>query len=154
MNHYIPLDVIDKKLLRQLQKDGRTTYAEMGLMVGLTAPAVRARIERMKDNGVLQIVAVTNPIALGFGETAIVGIRVDGDARLVADELAKLPNVMCCIMTVGGYDLMCEVVCVDREEFAMLLHERIRPIDGMRSADAFPYTEVPVRRFKIGRAHV
>ena len=92
MNHYVPLDVTDKKLLKQLQHDGRSTYAEMGLMVGLTAPAVRARIERMKDNGVLQIVAVTNPLALGYGEAAIVGLRVDGDARLVADELAKLPD--------------------------------------------------------------
>ena len=145
MNHYIPLDVIDKKLLRQLQKDGRTTYAEMGQMVGLTAPAVRARIERMKDNGVVRIVAVTSPTALGYAEAAIVGLRVDGDARLVADELAKLSNLVWCIMTVGGYDLMCGVVCIDREEFAMLLHERIRSIDGVRSADAFPYTDMPIR---------
>lgn len=149
MNHYVPLDVIDKKLLKQLQSDGRSTYAEMGLLVGLTAPAVRARIQRMKDNGVLQIVAVTNPLALGYAEAAIVGIRVDGDAHAVADEIAKIRNVACSIMTVGGYDIMCEVVCVDREEFASVLHERIRPIDGVRSADAFPYTEVHTRRFGL-----
>lgn len=147
MNHYVPLDTKDKQLLRQLQRDGRSTYAEMGLMVGLTAPAVRARVQRMQDNGIVQIVAVTNPIALGYGEAAIVGIRVDGDARSVADELAKIANVVCSILTVGGYDIMCEVVCTDRDEFAELLHERIRTLPGVRSADAFPYTDVHTRRF-------
>ena len=144
------LDVIDKQLLRALQKNGRAAYAEMGEEVGLTAPAVRARIQRLRDNGVLQIVAVTDPIALGHRESAILGIRVDGDTRKVADELGKIANVVYMVITVGGYDLMCEIVCETRELFAELVQEKIRSIAGVRSVDAFPYTDIHTHRFTWG----
>lgn len=150
MTHYVPLDDIDKQLLRELQVDGRATLAAMGQVVGLTPPAVRARIQRMRDHGVVQIVAVTDPIALGYREAAIVGIRVDGDARVVADEIGKIQNVVYMVMTVGGYDIMCEIVCYDREEFAEVLHHQIRSIPGVRSADAFPYTDIHTQRFTWG----
>ncbi len=150
MSRFVALDAIDKQLLRELQRDGRATYAEMGVVVGLTAPAVRSRIQKMRDNGVVQIVAVTDPIALGYAEAAIVGIRVDGDARVVADEIGKILNVVYMVMTVGGYDIMCEIVCADRDEFASVLHHQIRGIPGVRSADAFPYTDIHTHRFTWG----
>lgn len=150
MKSHIVLDDIDKVLLRQLQIDGRTSYAEMGEMVALTPPAVRARIQKMKELGILQIVAVTDPIALGYSEASIIGIRVDGDAEEVADLVAQIPNVVYMVMSVGGYDLIAELVCVDRDEFSELFHKRIRQIPGVRSADAFPYTRIHTHRFSWG----
>ena len=150
MSNYMALDKIDKQLLRELQNDGRATYAEMGEIVGLTPPAVRARVQRMRDNGVLQIVAVTDPIALGYAEAAMVGIRVDGDPREVAERIAAIPNVVYMVMTVGGYDIMAEIVCTDREEFGNVLHQQIRGVEGVRSADAFPYTAIHTNRFTWG----
>ena len=150
MSAAMELDNIDKQLLRSLQKNGRTPYAELGEEVGLTAPAVRARIQRMRDKGVLQIVAVTDPIALGHTESAILGVRIDGDTRRVADALGKIPNVVYMVITVGGYDLICEIICQSREEFSHLVQTQIREIPGIRSVDAFPYTDIHTHRFTWG----
>jgi Lrp/AsnC family transcriptional regulator for asnA, asnC and gidA len=141
------LDAIDKQILRELQIDGRASYAEIAEIVKLTPPAVRARIQKLRDTGVLQIVAVTDPIALGYTESAIIGIRVDGLAKDVADRLGEIKNVIYMVMSVGGYDIMCEIVCQSREEFADVLHNKIRSIEGVRSADAFPYTSIHTQRF-------
>ena len=150
MTNRVELDDIDKQLLRALQKNGRAPYAEMGEEVGLTAPAVRARIQRMRERGVLQVVAVTDPIALGHTESAILAIRVDGDPRRVADELGKIPNIVYMVITMGGYDLICEIVCETREIFASLVQHQIREIAGIRSVDAFPYTDIHTHRFTWG----
>lgn len=144
------LDTIDKQLLRELQRDGRATYAEMSEVVGLTPPAVRARVQRMRDAGVLQVVAVTDPLALGLREAAIVCIKVDGDPRITADVLGEIPNVVYMVMAVGGYDIIAEVVCSDREEFARVLQEQVRTAPGIRQVDAYPYTGIHTHRFTWG----
>jgi Lrp/AsnC family transcriptional regulator for asnA, asnC and gidA len=150
MTTSVVLDEIDKQLLRSLQVNGRASYSELGDEVGLTPPAVRARIQRLRDRGVLQIVAVTDPIALGHTESAILGIRVDGDTRKVADQLGKISNVVYMVITVGGYDLMAEIVCQSRTEFGDLVQKTIREIPGVRSVDAFPYTDIHTHRFTWG----
>ena len=144
------LDKIDRQLLRELQRDGRATYAEMSEVVGLTPPAVRARIQRLRDAGVVQVVAVTDPIALGLREAAIVCIKVDGDPRVTADVLGEISNVVYMVMAVGGYDIIAEVVCADREEFAEVLSEKIRKAPGVRLVDAYPYTSIHTHRFTWG----
>ena len=147
MTNRMNLDSIDKQILRELQVDGRASYADIAEIVKLTPPAVRARIQKLRDTGVLQIVAVTDPIALGYTESALIGIRVDGDAKEVADRLGDIKNVIYMVMSVGGYDIMCEIVCQSREEFAAVLHNQIRGMSGVRSADAFPYTSIHTQRF-------
>jgi Lrp/AsnC family transcriptional regulator for asnA, asnC and gidA len=144
------LDRIDKQLLRELQRDGRATYAELAQVVGLTPPAVRARVQRLRDSGVLQIVAITDPLALGLREAAIVCIKVDGDPRITADALGEIPNVVYLVMAVGGYDIIAEVVCSDRDEFAHVLQERIRNAPGVHRVDAYPYTSIHTHRFTWG----
>lgn len=144
------LDAIDKQILRALQKDGRASYAEMSELVGLTPPAVRARVQRLRDFGVLQIAAITDPLSLGYRESAIVCLKVDGDPRVVADALGEIPNVVYMVMTVGGYDIILEVVTATREDFAKVLNEQIRPLPGIRAMDAFPYTSIHTHRFNWG----
>jgi Lrp/AsnC family transcriptional regulator, regulator for asnA, asnC and gidA len=144
------LDNIDKQLLRALQKDGRASYADMSEIVGLTPPAVRARVQRLRDHGILQIAAITDPIALGYRESAIVCLKVDGDPRVIADALGEIQNVVYMVMTVGGYDIILEVVSASRDEFAKVLNEQIRPIEGIRTMDAFPYTSIHTHRFNWG----
>ena len=144
------LDAIDKQILRALQKDGRASYAEMSELVGLTPPAVRARVQRLRDFGVLQIAAITDPLSLGYRESAIVCLKVDGDPRVVADTLGEIPNVVYMVMTVGGYDIILEIVTATREDFARVLNEQIRPLPGIRAMDAFPYTSIHTHRFNWG----
>src|ERR687886_2598880 len=89
----IHLDEVSRQIIEQLQRDGRMSYAALAKVVGLSEAAVRQRVQRLLDAGVMQIVAVTDPLTLGFARQVMVGIRVSGDIRPVADALAAIPEV-------------------------------------------------------------
>ena len=81
----IELDDIDKRIVVELQRDGRISYADLGPIVGLSAAAVRQRVQRILDSGIVKVVGVTDPQALGFPVMAMLGVQVDGDVTQIAD---------------------------------------------------------------------
>src|SRR3954451_9386494 len=87
------LDDVNRAIVEQLQADGRRSYAAIAQAVGLSEAAVRQRVNRLLESGVMQIAAVTDPLTVGFRRQAMVGIRTEGDQRIVAERLAKLPEV-------------------------------------------------------------
>ncbi len=97
----IDLDPTDKAIIEALQVDGRLPYSELGPMVGLSQAAVRQRVKRLLDAGVMQVVAVTDPASLGFGLQALIGITVEGDIRGVADALAEVDEIDYVVVTAG-----------------------------------------------------
>src|SRR5699024_1425521 len=107
----IPLDDVSKAIIEQLQQDGRRSYAAIGKVVGLSEAAVRQRVQRLTESGVMQVVAVTDPLQLGFARQAMIGIRVTGSLARVADELSALDEVAYVVITAGSYDLLVEAVC-------------------------------------------
>ncbi len=125
------LDDLSKAIIEQLQIDGRRSYAAIAKSVGLSEAAVRARVQRLLDSEVMQIVAVTDPLQIGFTRQAMVGIRADGDLRLVADRLTEMPAVSYVVTTAGSFDLLIEVVCEDDDELLDLLSRRIRTLSGV-----------------------
>lgn len=146
----VSLDDVDKALIRLLQSDGRASYADLAPQVGLSAPAVRQRVQRLVDAGVLQIVGVTDPLALGLPVMALVGVRVQGDARAVADALAEIDNVVYLVTTAGSFDLFAEVVCRDMDELFAVVNDRIRVVAGVSAAESFPYFGIHTHRFTWG----
>src|SRR6201981_2785431 len=84
------LEDISKQIIEQLQTDGRQSYAAIGKAVGLSEAAVRQRVQRLHETGVMQIVAVTHPLRLGFRRQAMIGLRCDGDVQELADQLADM----------------------------------------------------------------
>ncbi|MCW2541668.1 MAG: AsnC family transcriptional regulator [Frankiales bacterium] len=143
----IPLDEIDHQLIGLLQRDGRASYAELAPAVGLSAPAVRQRVQRLVEGGVVQIVAVTDPLALGLPVMALVGIKVSGDALAVADALGAIPRVIYVVVTGGSFDLFAEVVCRDMTELFEIMNGLIRPMNGVSSVESFPYFDIHTQRF-------
>src|ERR1700742_4127940 len=107
----VVLDGISKRIIEQLQQDGRRSYAAIGKAVGLSEAAVRQRVQRLIDGGVMQIVAVTDPLQVGFARQAMIAIQVDGEIEIVADQLSALPEVDYVVVTAGSFDLLVEVVC-------------------------------------------
>src|SRR6201747_2175010 len=99
----IQLDDVSKAIIEQLQVDGRRSYAEIGKAVGLSEAAVRQRVQKLTESGVMQIVAVTDPMQLGFYRQAMIGVRVTGDTRTVADKLAAMPAVDYVVLTAGTF---------------------------------------------------
>lgn len=146
----VALDDLDRELLRALQQDGRASYAELAPRVGLSAPAVRQRVQRLVDGGVVQVVGVTDPLALGLSAMALVGLHVDGDARAVAEAVSGFDEVVYVVSTAGSFDLFVEVVCSDMDALFALANDRMRPLPGVRAIEVFPYFGIHAHRFTWG----
>ena len=146
----IPIDDIDKAIIRELQVDGRMPYAKLGPLVGLSQAAVRQRVQRLIDSGAMQVVAVTDPIAVGFSLEALIAINVEGNLREVADALAAIEQATYVVITTGRYDIMCEVVCEDTDELLTLVNEVIRPTPGVTHAETFTYMHLTKQSYSWG----
>jgi Lrp/AsnC family transcriptional regulator for asnA, asnC and gidA len=143
------LDDVSKAIIEQLQQDGRRSYAAIGKVVGLSEAAVRQRVQRLIDSGVMQVVAVTDPMQLGFARQAMVGIRVVGPLEKVADRLAELDEVDYVVVTAGSYDLLVEVVCESDEHLLELIGE-IRAVDGVVATETFMYLQLRKQTYSWG----
>jgi len=144
------LDDVSKAIVEQLQEDGRRPYATIGKAIGLSEAAVRQRVQRLTDSGVMQIVAVTDPLQVGFTRQAMIGLRCQGDLSLVADALADLDEVDYVVVTAGGFDLLCEVVCEDDDHLLEVLNQKIRTIPGVRTTEAFVYLKLRKQLYNWG----
>ncbi|AJF68936.1 Lrp/AsnC family transcriptional regulator [Streptomyces vietnamensis] len=141
------MDEIDRAILRELQTDGRIPYAELGPKVGLSPSAARQRLQRLIDAKVVQVVGVTDPVAMGGQAMALLGVRVDGDPRAVADELARHEEVVYTVLTSGTFDLFVEVVCRRPAELLDIVNDVVRPIEGVTAVESFPYFGIHTHRF-------
>ena len=144
------LDQVSKAIIEQLQQDGRRSYAAIGKVVGLSEAAVRQRVQRLIDSGVMQVVAVTDPLELGFARQAMVGIRVSGQLEPVADALADLPEIDYVVITAGSYDLLAELVCESDDHLLSLISEKIRTIEGVVSTETFMYLQLRKQTYSWG----
>ncbi|WP_235929444.1 Lrp/AsnC family transcriptional regulator [Cellulomonas citrea] len=145
-----PLDDIAKAIIEQLQEDGRRPYAAIGQAVGLSEAAVRQRVQRLVESGVVQIVAVTDPLQVGFPRQAMIGVNADGDTQRVARALAELPEVDYVVSTAGGFDVLAEVVCEDDEHLLEVLNSKIRMLPGVRSTETFVYLKLHKQQYNWG----
>ncbi|HTY71396.1 MAG TPA: Lrp/AsnC family transcriptional regulator [Actinomycetes bacterium] len=141
-NGSAPLDSVSKAIIEQLQEDGRRPYAAIGKAVGLSEAAVRQRVQRLLEAGVMQIVAVTDPLTVGFPRAAMIGIRVDGDSESVADKLASFSEIDYVVLTAGSFDVLVEVVCEDDDHLLEIINKRIRAIPGVLSTESFVYLKL------------
>ncbi len=146
----ITLDEIDKAIIRELQLDGRAAYARLGPAVGLSQAAVRQRVQRLIESGAMQVVAVTDPLTLGFGLQAMIGLEVDGDLRAVARKLAAEEAVSYAVITSGRFDLLLEVVCTGNEELLQIINEVIRTTPGVRNTEVFTYLHLEKQIYSWG----
>ena len=144
------LDDADKALIEHLQRDGRTPYTRLAEAVGLSEAAVRQRVQRLIDNNVVQIVAVTDPLRLGFRRQAMIGIRTEGDITAVADTLAAMTEIDYLVYTSGRFDLLAEMVCEDDEHLLNVLNEQIRNIPGVSSTETFVYLRLQKQTYTWG----
>jgi Lrp/AsnC family transcriptional regulator, regulator for asnA, asnC and gidA len=144
------LDDVAKAIIEQLQADGRRSYAAIGKAVGLSEAAVRQRVQRLIDSGVMQVVAVTDPLQLGFARQAMIGVRASGPLEPIADALAELPEVDYVVVTAGSFDLLVEVVCEDDDTLLSLISTGIRSVPGVESTETFMYLQLRKQTYSWG----
>ena len=145
-----PLDDADKAIIELLQHDGRMPYTRLAESVGLSEAAVRQRVQRLIETNVMQIVAVTDPLRLGFRRQAMIGIRTEGDITAVASALSAISEVDYVVYTSGRFDLLAEMVCEDDEHLLTLLNEQIRNLQGVTSTETFVYLRLQKQTYAWG----
>ena len=143
------LDNVSRAIIEQLQEDGRRPYARIATAVGLSEAAVRQRVQRLLDAGVMQIVAVTDPMQVGFSRQAMVSVRTGGDARVVADHVAEFTEVDYVVITAGSADLLVEVVCEDDDQLLEVV-TRIRAVDGVEATETHMYLSLRKQTYAWG----
>jgi Lrp/AsnC family transcriptional regulator for asnA, asnC and gidA len=144
------LDDVSKAIIEQLQQDGRRSYSAIGKVVGLSEAAVRQRVQRLIDGGVMQVVAVTDPLQLGFARQAMVGVRVSGPLEPVADAIGELQEVDYVVITAGSHDLLVEVVAETDEHLLETISGRIRTIEGVVATETFMYLQLRKQTYSWG----
>jgi Lrp/AsnC family transcriptional regulator, regulator for asnA, asnC and gidA len=145
------LDARDEAIVAILQEDGRRSYGEIGEAVGLSEAATRQRVNRLRESGAMRIVAVTDPVALGRGVVATIGLRVSGDTRVTAAQLATIETVEYVVVTAGSFDLIVEVVCTDEAELLAVINDQIRSIDSVRETETFMHLHTEKNVFAWGQ---
>ena len=144
------LDEVNKAIVEELQQDGRRPYGAIAESVGLSEAAVRQRVQKLRDAEVIQIVAVTDPLQVGFRSQAMVGIRTEGDVREVADRLAAVDDIDYVVMCAGSFDILVELVCEDDDAIVELLNGVIRRIPGVRDTETFMYLKLTKQTYAWG----
>ncbi len=144
------LDDVSRAIIEQLQQDGRRPYSSIGKAVGLSEAAVRQRVQRLQESGVLQIVAVTDPMQVGFSRAAMIGIRVRGDVEQAAAHLERFDEVTYLVVCAGGYDIIAEVVVSDDDHLLDLVNRKMRAIAGVQSTETFMYLKIRKQTYTWG----
>lgn len=150
MSDPLSLDDLDRRLVEALQRDGRASYAELAELVGLSPAATRLRVQRLLDANVVQVVGVTDPLALGYPVMAALGVRVERNVREVADRIAAIAGVIYVVFTSGSFDLLVEVICEDSSRLLTVIDDEIRGIADVRSVESFTYFGIHTHRFVWG----
>lgn len=143
------LDDVSKRIIEELQTDGRKPYAAIADSVGLSEAAVRQRVKRLIDSKLLQIVAVTDPVKVGFARQAMIGVRVSGDLQTVAERFEEFPEVDYIVITAGNFDLLVEVVCEDDDHLLDVL-TRFRSAPQVVSTETFMYLKLHKQFYNWG----
>jgi Lrp/AsnC family transcriptional regulator for asnA, asnC and gidA len=145
----VKLDATAKRIIELLQEDGRISYAAIAKAVGLSEAAARARVQKLLDSEVMQVVAVTDPTQVGFTRQAMIGVRTEGDPMKVGDRLAQVPEVDYVVTTAGSFDLLVEVVCEDDPHLLDVIRQ-VRELEGVVSSETFVYLKLNKQHYNCG----
>jgi Lrp/AsnC family transcriptional regulator, regulator for asnA, asnC and gidA len=145
-----PLDHVSKAIIDALQQHGRRSYSGIAEEVGLSEAAVRQRVNRLVDAGVMQIVAVTDPRELGFGREAMIGICCSGNSAATAEKLAAVDAINYVVLTAGRFDVVVEVVCEDDSHLLEILNTRIRTLPDVYQAETLVYLKTVKQQYNWG----
>jgi Lrp/AsnC family transcriptional regulator for asnA, asnC and gidA len=141
--HYENLDETDLAIIDALQVEGRVAFAQIAEQLGVSPGMIRQRYSRLVEEGFLKVVAITNPIRMGYKTMALIGIRADGSKLLeVAEKISKLDEVIYMVISSGRFDIFAEVVCRDHADLLRFITEKLSTIDGVRESESFLHLKI------------
>ncbi len=149
----VPLDEKDRQIVHLLQYDGRLSFAQIAHQVGLSEGAVRYRVKQLREQGILQIVAIVQPEYLGLEAAAMVGVTVEPEQMdAVAAKIARFPEVSYLFMASGAFDLFVEVFCPDHNDLVHFLNDKLRQVPGILRTETFMILKMYKLSYRWGQA--
>lgn len=137
------LDEIDRQVIESLRKDGRASFAQIAEQLNVSPGMIRLRYNRLVEMGLVKVVAITNPLRLGYKTMAMIGIRVDGSKLLeAAEKISKLEEVIYLVVTSGRFDIFAEVVCRDQNHLLEFITAKLSTVDGVRESESFMHLKI------------
>jgi Lrp/AsnC family transcriptional regulator, leucine-responsive regulatory protein len=147
------LDDYDKKLLRQLQQNNKTTAEELGLIVNLSTSAVQRRLKRLREDKIIEAdVSIISPSAGGISITCAVDVILEvGNSKAIDDFKASMracPEVMQCYYVTGTYDFVLLVNTTDMRHYEEFSKKYLMDNSNVKHF----YTHVVMDKVKVGYA--
>lgn len=142
------IDALDRRIIEALQENGRESFRGIAARLRVSEATVRARYARLVEDDILQVVAVTNPLGLGFDQ-ALVGVKTTGAPESVAEEIASWTEADYVVVTAGQFDVVVELVAADRRDLLDLMN-RMRALDGVVSTETFLYLDMVKQLYDWG----
>ena len=137
------LDGTDARIIEALQTDGRVAFAQIAEQLNVSPGMIRQRYNRLVEQGYLRVVAITNPLRMGYKTMAMIGIRAEGSKLLsVAEKISRLEEVIYMIISSGRFDIFAEVVCRSHEDLLRFITEKLSVIDGVRESESFMHLKI------------
>src|ERR1700720_3441959 len=137
------IDEIDQRIIDALQIDGRRPFTKLAAELGISEASVRQRVANLINTQVMQIVAITNPLKMGFSLACMIGLRIAGDRLLeVAKEISAFDEVIYLIICAGSFDLLAEGVCRDNDHLLSFLTDKLYKVPGVQQTETYMYLRV------------
>jgi len=147
------VDKTDRAIISHLQYDGRMPFTDIAAELNISEGAVRRRVKRLVEDGVLQVVGIAEPQFLGWNAAGMIGVAVQaGQINLVADQIAQFPEVSYLFMASGGFDLFVEVYCKDMDHFVSFLNEKLQKVPGVQRTETFMILKMFKLSYRWGEA--
>jgi Lrp/AsnC family transcriptional regulator for asnA, asnC and gidA len=145
----LELDEKDLQIIAALQINGRASFADLADGIDLSQAAIRLRVNRLLESGVVEVVAITDPLRIGFTVQAMLGLTVDGDIERIGEEIGARGFAVYVVMTAGRFDLLVEVLCADNDHLLEVINE-VRGLDGVSSVETHTYLRLTKQTYAWG----
>ncbi len=139
----VELDETDRYIVEAMRQDGRIAFAQIAEQLKVSPGMIRIRYNRMVQLGLIKVVAITNPLNMGYSAMTMIGIRTNGEKLLeVAKQVAEFDEVIYLIVVSGRFDIIAEVVCRDHSDLLKFLTEKLYKVDGVRESETFVHLKI------------
>lgn len=146
------LDLLDKKILRLIAEDARIPFLEVAPSCNVSGAAIHQRIQKLTNLGILKGSRfIIDPEKVGYETCAYIGLYLQNPAKFddVVDELRKIPEVVECHYTTGGFDMFIKIYARNNHHLLNVIHDKLQPLGLSRSETVISFNAAINRQVPI-----
>ena len=146
------IDQLDQQILELIASDARKPFLEVARQCGVSGAAIHQRIQRLFKLGILKgSQFILDPGKIGYDTCAYVGISLKepSDFDRVMEEITKIPEVVECHVTTGGYDMFVKLYARNNAHLMEIIQDKLRPLGLQRTESIISFHEAFIRQMPI-----